>query len=229
MFIIQESKTDWLLVGLVAIILLAANTAGYSGSRSYVDDQFLVYALIAVTTLGIIRYFRFSAVVLICMLSIGANLPDELATRLGVSSNISLAALIIILVASLANHFFKTLPVGTEDEYIAKKPEGCGTLLKAIDQGDLAKVRSLVENGVNVNTCTIYGTTPLMFAASKGYYDIAKCLLENGADPQARTKRGDTALYLAEHIESDHLAELIRSAVLGSVPVADNTRHAEAA
>jgi hypothetical protein len=216
MYVLQESRYDWLLVGLVAAISIAVSTHQLAPVFS-IDDRYLIIGLSAVITIGIVRYFRFSVVVLVSALAVGANLPAELAERLGVSTAIMLATLAVIVVVSMANQVYKKLPTGIEDEYIAKKPEGCGEFLKAINLGDLHRVKTFVENGIKVNSCTVYGTTPLMFATNKGYYDIAKYLLDHGANPRAKTRSGDTALSLAERFEFDHIADLIRAAELSVV------------
>ncbi|MFC1478022.1 ankyrin repeat domain-containing protein [Candidatus Margulisiibacteriota bacterium] len=44
--------------------------------------------------------------------------------------------------------------------------------------------------------------TPLMIAAQNGYTDIAKVLLEHGADVKIKDENGDSALMLA--VNSGH-------------------------
>ena len=70
-------------------------------------------------------------------------------------------------------------------------------LLNAALNGDLSKIRELVENGVDVNTRDKSGTTPLHWAAEADYYNIVVYLVEHGANVNARNRAGDTPLTLA--------------------------------
>lgn len=56
----------------------------------------------------------------------------------------------------------------------------------AAQNGDLAKVRALLEKGVDVNAKSQYGATALSFACDKGALEIVKLLLEKGADVNIR-------------------------------------------
>jgi hypothetical protein len=56
-------------------------------------------------------------------------------------------------------------------------------LLTASRKGDLAAVKQLIEKGAAIETKTAYGQTPLYLAAMNGREDVARFLLERGADP----------------------------------------------
>lgn len=64
-------------------------------------------------------------------------------------------------------------------------------------RGDLDKVKSLVESGVDVNLKNNEGATPLHWAAFKGKLGVAKYLISRGANVNALTKKGSTPLRLA--------------------------------
>jgi len=55
-------------------------------------------------------------------------------------------------------------------------------LLDAARRGDLSGVKKALDSGVDVNAKTDYGVTALTYAAEKGYTDIAKLLIDRGAD-----------------------------------------------
>lgn len=55
-------------------------------------------------------------------------------------------------------------------------------LLRAASKNDLAKVKKLLAKGKNPNKCSFYGCTPLHIAASHDNVEIAKALLDAGAD-----------------------------------------------
>ena len=73
------------------------------------------------------------------------------------------------------------LPVATPEEF---------ALLEAVKVGDQDKVRQLLSSGVNPdardNRDLPWSVTPLMYAAEGGHLKIMDCLLEAGADINAR-------------------------------------------
>jgi ankyrin repeat protein len=74
---------------------------------------------------------------------------------------------------------------------------GTTALIWAIS--DPVKVRLLIERGANVNAvASLTGRTPLLVAAGRpGSAPIIRLLLERGADPKARDKKGETTLTRA--------------------------------
>ncbi len=56
-------------------------------------------------------------------------------------------------------------------------------LWEAARNGDLATVQKAIADGVDVNSPTDYNSTALSFAADRGHLEIAKFLIEKGADP----------------------------------------------
>ncbi len=77
-------------------------------------------------------------------------------------------------------------------------------LLKAVEEGDLGATIKLINVGANVNTSK-YDETPLHKSASKGHLEIARALIEAGADVKAKEKTdGMTPLHGSaknEHLE----------------------------
>ena len=59
-------------------------------------------------------------------------------------------------------------------------------LSEAARRGDAAKVRQLLDEGVDVNTKFRYNRTALSFAADRGHADVVKLLIERGADINAK-------------------------------------------
>lgn len=71
-------------------------------------------------------------------------------------------------------------------------------LSDAARKGDAAAVRTLLDEGVDVNTKYRYNRTALSFAADRGHADVVKLLLERGADVAVKdTFYGATALSWA--------------------------------
>ena len=79
-----------------------------------------------------------------------------------------------------------------------KKYNKNNALVKAASAGDTKKVLELIKNGANVNAKMDDGLTALMFAAYKGYEDIAELLISNGAKVNIQGKYCKTALDYAK-------------------------------
>eukprot|EP00931_Biecheleriopsis_adriatica_P108565 TRINITY_DN82898_c0_g1_i1.p1 TRINITY_DN82898_c0_g1~~TRINITY_DN82898_c0_g1_i1.p1 ORF type:complete len:192 (-),score=45.04 TRINITY_DN82898_c0_g1_i1:139-714(-) len=60
--------------------------------------------------------------------------------------------------------------------------EGATDLMKASYEGDVAKVRELVESGSDVNAQDAYGWTPVRYAVRMRHAKVVETLLELGAD-----------------------------------------------
>jgi ankyrin repeat protein len=65
--------------------------------------------------------------------------------------------------------------------------------------GDLQRVKALVAEHPDLvsSTANTFGNTPLMYAAIYGHKDIARFLLANKADVNARNRDSKTALHWA--------------------------------
>lgn len=83
---------------------------------------------------------------------------------------------------------------------------GCarGGMSRAAVDGDLNAVKEYASQGQSVNAIDRWGWTPLMWAVYYGNFPVTKWLLDNGADPNIKTREtygnylpGTTALILA--------------------------------
>ncbi|NEQ40599.1 MAG: ankyrin repeat domain-containing protein [Okeania sp. SIO3I5] len=59
-------------------------------------------------------------------------------------------------------------------------------ILQASKEGNLELVKSLIEQGVDVNVKDKENATCLMSSVSRNYIDIVKLLIEKGADVNAK-------------------------------------------
>lgn len=100
-------------------------------------------------------------------------------------------------------------------------------LVMAIDQQDVEAVKRLIAAGVNVNSVSEGGYTPLHGAAHRSNLEIAKILLAAGADLDAQSEEEETptvvAVYAGEpamvHLFLERGADLERATSLGVTPL----------
>ncbi|WP_010598281.1 ankyrin repeat domain-containing protein [Rickettsiella massiliensis] len=75
----------------------------------------------------------------------------------------------------------------------------------AAENGHLAVVEALIENGAQVNVQDIFGRTPLHWAAENGHVGVVEKLIENGANVDSKDISSDkTPLHWAA--QNGHLA-----------------------
>jgi ankyrin repeat protein len=86
-------------------------------------------------------------------------------------------------------------------------------LIQAAEQGNIAKVKTLLAQKVDVNIKDIYGRTALMRASQNGHNEIVKILLAHGADVNAKNSKGITALMCApKNKEGYEIVQLLKKA-----------------
>lgn len=69
--------------------------------------------------------------------------------------------------------------------------------LEAARSGDLARVVSLLDRGMDVDAGSEIDTTALMLAVRAGHVEVIQLLLDRGADLRPENSLGDTALTIA--------------------------------
>jgi len=67
----------------------------------------------------------------------------------------------------------------------------------AVSQGHLDIVKTLLTRGTIVDSRDTYKTTPLILAAHLGFGDIARLLIDWGANPKCANQWGETAVTIA--------------------------------
>jgi hypothetical protein len=88
---------------------------------------------------------------------------------------------------------------------------GAAALFNAILKDRLNMVQSLLRTGVDINTRSPEGITPLMAAASIGNPDIIQLLLAKGGDVNAVNAQGETAFDIAMRSGHPDEAALLRA------------------
>src|SRR6476646_2901714 len=82
-------------------------------------------------------------------------------------------------------------------------------LIQASAEGDLERVRLLVEKGAHVNARHKSGTTPLLAAALSGHVGVVEALLAQGADLKTRYRNDATALILVTARADEAMLKLL--------------------
>jgi len=82
---------------------------------------------------------------------------------------------------------------------------------KNISIGDTALIKSRLDEGADINAKD-GGLTLLIKAATEGYLKTAKLLIEKGADVNARTNEGNSALMAASMAGYTKIVELLINA-----------------
>ncbi|MGB8888673.1 MAG: ankyrin repeat domain-containing protein [Candidatus Korobacteraceae bacterium] len=101
-------------------------------------------------------------------------------------------------------------------------------LLEAARVGDTAQVEAVLNKGANVNEMLTYRTsvgsqeiavavTPLMLAAQEDQIKIVKLLLARGADVNAKSSAGPSALIQACQAGHEEVAELLIAHKVGAL------------
>ncbi|MFO7602238.1 MAG: ankyrin repeat domain-containing protein [Gammaproteobacteria bacterium] len=114
------------------------------------------------------------------------------------------------------------LPNGKEvvievDEY----NRGIHALFNAITKNRLSMVKTFLKTKMSSEkVVNAEGVTPLMYAASLGHYDIVQFFLENNCNPHHISKKGETALIMAEQAGHTRCAEILREYMAKTTPPA---------
>jgi len=80
-------------------------------------------------------------------------------------------------------------------------------LIEAVKSGDIAAVRSLLEQHVDVNATQPDGATALAWAAERDDLETADLLIQSGANVNLANENGATPLWLAATLASSRMTE----------------------
>ena len=214
------------------LVLLAASVMSLLANLpdeirgSVVDKRLLLAALIAMVVVALFRYVQIYLLLLISILAIGANLPSDMASALGISQVAMIVSLAALIGMALLNRAVKFLPVHP-DTATEERPDERQDLLEAIARGDQATVNRLLVMHVNANFFD-NGTTPLHLAAEKGYPEIVQLLINYGADFRKKNAEGKTALEIAldkkKFVQTTEILHNVSKPYYGTSTQADTRR-----
>lgn len=202
---------DYLLLGIVTIMSLAANLPQQFMGLNSLDSRLLVFSLLFVVAISLVRYSKVALVLSVAILALGANLPRTLATEMNIEPGYFMGGLVMIVLFSLANRYLK-LPTGLDKRQGFHDHEVAQALFGAVINGRIQEVSQLIETGLNIDTRSRHGYTSLMIAAAKGHGEIIDLLLSNGAELTLVDLNGRNALQIAREARSQHCIDSLLEA-----------------
>jgi hypothetical protein len=91
----------------------------------------------------------------------------------------------------------------------ASLPGMNGDLLRAVDRGDLNKVKDSIDKGADINAINAQQNTPLQEAIRSRKDNVARFLIENGADVNKPNVNNQTPLHRAAESNQEGIGELL--------------------
>lgn len=204
---------DIVLVGMVTLMSIGANLPESFMAKVGINQTYLLIGLVAVVAVSLVRYLKFTLVLVIAIMAVGANLPQDLAKEIGIDPQIMMFALIAMVGTSLINFIVK-LPKGVKPIAQINSLHGSRTLCHAAAKGHASMVYSLISAGINPNFKDEKGQLPLVVAAASGQALVVKLLLDNGADFKGKDGAGLTAMEAASKAGYSQTALLLKNAEL---------------
>jgi len=201
-----------LLFGLIALTAVLANLPGETIEELGINHDYLIGALACAVVIGLFFYLRFFFFFAVVLLIVGANLPDQVAERFGISKIPLILALVAMVGVSLVNYVVRLLPTGLEPRPREKSPEGVRAMFYAIERNKVVYAQKVLSMNFDPNLQHDNGYTPLAYAAMKGNPQMVEVLLRNGADPSMTTKESDTPMELALRMGHSEVADILKRA-----------------
>ena len=214
---VHVKNSEVVILFIVSLMGLVVNLPD-NGIGHIVDRNLLLITLAATVVISLFHYLKLMLFTTVSVLAIGANLPDQLASQLGVSQLAMIVASgVLVIIALLYKYYYwrplekssnsKKDPISFKHDTINSRND----VITAILNGDIASLHQLLIAGVEVNFSQ-NGTVPLFLSIEKGYADLVLLLLTHGARLRVRNKEGQTPIEFALLHKHKRIAELIHYA-----------------
>lgn len=202
---------------IVSLMAFAANLPSGTLEHS-VDQKLLLGTLAATVFISLFRYLKLMLFLTVSVLTIGANLPDQLANQLGISQPAMIVASGVLVCIALLYKFYRSKPNANSGYDVQVTPSdrrdtisSRNAVLAAISNGNIASLHQLLIADVEVNYRQ-NGLIPLFLAIEKGYAEIVLLLIFFGAKIQVKNTVGQSPVEFALLHKEVRIAELIRYA-----------------
>ena len=100
-FNISSVTKDIGLISLVTLMSIGANLPESFLAKIGLNQTYLLIGLVTFVAASLVRYLKFTLVLVIAILALGANMPNELAREVGVDPQIMLFALLAMVATSV--------------------------------------------------------------------------------------------------------------------------------
>ena len=220
-----KSGDIWLLV-IVSLMAFSANLPE-NIVGDVVDRNLLLVALAVTIFIALFRYLRLMLFLTVSILAIGANLPDQLATQLGISRAAFIVASGVLVVVALlyklndrrkaeqkavAEQNYSELPEAPDTvSHLRDTIESRASVLAAISNGDFAALHQLLISDVEVNFSQD-GQIPIFLAIEKGNADVLLLLLIHGAKLRIKNHLGLSPIDVALKLRFARIAKILHYA-----------------
>ena len=192
-----KNLREWTLFVLVGGTALLANLPEDWLAALSVERNVLLALLALIVFIALFLYLKFQFFFLVVLLAVAANMPADVADKLGVATAPLVITMIAMVGISLINYVVGILPTGLETKPKERSVEGIKAIFYAIEKGNLVYAQKLLSKNFDPNLRAENGYTPLMYATLRGDAKMVELLLRNGADVSLVSKSGDTAIELA--------------------------------
>ena len=185
-----SKKKELVLLSIISLMSFTANLP-LDTLNHFIDQRMLVVTLATSVIIAMFQYVQMLLSSVMLLSSIGANLPPEVASEVGIHPPVLTATLAVIVLIALFNRFYKLLPTGIGSKNTTKidNEDTRLSVLAAISKGNQIGLLQLLETNVEINFVHD-NTSPIYLAAEKGYSDIVQILIQHGADFRVRNAAG---------------------------------------
>jgi hypothetical protein len=204
-----ELKLNEMIMLAVVILLSVAANLPDSMISEYINKDILLSVLAGVVIIALFRYLRWMLFLIVTVLALGANLPEQLASVVKVDPLVMIVTLILLVLISLLNHIYKLLPTDVATKR-TDSDQSRKAVLEAIRTGNLSKLKHLLHMNVEVNFLQD-GTSPAHIVAEQGNNEMMQALLDYGVDLNVINKDNKTPMEIAMAFGFKHTVEMLKS------------------
>lgn len=196
-----------IMLAIVLLVSIAANLPdNFLGE--YVNRDILLSVLATVVIIALFRYLRWMLFLIVTVLAIGANVPEQIANVVNVDPAIMIATLVVLVLISILNHVFKLLPTDAVSNR-TDSSQSRKAIFEAIKTANVSKLKRLLQMNVEVNFLQD-GTSPAHMVAEQGNNDMMQALLDYGVNLNVINKDGLTPMEIAMAFGFNRTVEILK-------------------